>query len=117
MTLVPITCYRCLDCNRIYEEKPSRCVCERQVYIEGERFGSFVVVGKGEGNTINARCLLCSCRTHVLSSNIRRQQSCGCKPKHAEIIELNESTLVYRCRKCMRMHTVNLPIITYCCED
>lgn len=116
MTLMPIICYRCSQCNRIYEEQTDYCICERQVFIEGERFGPFIVIERLEDNNLKVKCILCDTFTTVHAANIRRQQSCGCKPKHVEKLDLTSEVLVYRCRKCGKTRTVRLPVVSYCCE-
>lgn len=118
MPLLPVILYRCSDCNRLYEEKPENCICERRVYVEGERIGPFVVKGNSEKQAhVKVRCILCDTFVDIAYSNIRRQQSCGCKPRSAEVLELSEEVLVYRCRRCGKSNTAVLPIITYCCEE
>lgn len=118
MGLVPVTLYRCTDCLRLYEEKPEKCVCERHVYIKGERFGPFVVEGKSNLHEhVKVRCLLCNTLVDVRYTNIKKQQSCGCKARSAEVLEINEEIIVYRCRKCSKVRTVRLPVVSYCCEE
>lgn len=115
--LIPITCYRCSNCNRIYEEEPNKCICERTVYIVGERFGPFIILEHVDELQIKVRCILCDSTRIIAYSNIKKQKSCGCKPRIAEIIELTGETLTYRCRKCGKALTKRLPIVAYCCED
>lgn len=117
MTLVPIICYRCSECERIYEEKPTRCVCERTVFIKGERFGPFVIINAVGEQEVKVRCILCDTVSTKHYSNIRKQTSCGCKPKYIEPIELTEEIFVYRCKRCGKIVTKRLPIVSYCCED
>ena len=118
MALVPVTLHRCTDCLRLYEEKPGKCVCERHVYIDGERFGPFIVEGRSKiPEHIRVRCILCDTLCDVRYTNIKKQQSCGCKARSAEVLELNEEILVYRCRKCEQVRTVRLPVVSYCCEE
>jgi hypothetical protein len=117
MPVIPIVCYRCTSCNRIYEAEPKKCVCERQIYIKGERFGPFEIVKEAEDHQIKVRCILCDTVSTMHFTNIKKQQSCGCKPRHVEVIELNDEVFVYRCRKCNKVSTVRVPVVTYCCEE
>ena len=119
MTLNEITCYRCSECNRIYETKPNKCACERTVFVNGERMGAFVILSKGEKDKhhLLVKCVFCGLTSEMHYSNIKRQVSCGCKPLHVDVISLNESTLQYRCRKCNTIKIVSLPIVVYCCEE
>lgn len=118
MTLVPITCYRCSDCNRLYEEDPERCVCERSVFVKDSVHGSFIVRDKAEKPTYYlVTCILCGSTKEIRYSNIRRQDSCGCKPRSAIISEITPEKVMYTCRKCGESHILVPPIVSYCCED
>lgn len=117
MPILPIICYRCTECDRIYEAIPNRCVCERTVFIKGERFGPFIILDTKGGDRIKVKCILCGNLKEVLCGGIKTQKSCGCKPWHAETLEITSEVLVYKCRKCNNTHTVRVPIAMYCCED
>lgn len=115
--LVPVICYRCSKCNRIYEAAPNECICERKVYIKGERFGAFLILDRVDNQNAKVKCVLCGNNRTILYSNIRDQQSCGCKPRHIEILDITGDVCVYKCRRCINTRTCNLPIAMYCCED
>lgn len=118
MTMIPVVCFRCSDCNRLYEEKPNKCICERVVFIRGEQFGPFIVQGVDDKpEHVRAKCVLCDNLVTVRGDNMRKQMSCGCKPNHIETIELTQEIYTYRCRKCKKVTTKRLPIVSYCCEE
>jgi hypothetical protein len=119
MTLKPVVCYRCDRCKRIYETEPVKCICDRIVYLEGEKVGSFIVIeqSKEDKKEFTVRCLLCGSLTDVHYTNIKDQKSCGCKPKYIELISVSEKVIIYRCKKCGKVQTPKPPIVTYCCEE
>lgn len=115
--LVPITCYRCDRCKRIYEEAPNRCVCERTIYVVGERTGSFIILDKGEQeNYFLVRCILCGTTSELYYTNMKRQKSCGCKPLHIKIESISTDSLAYTCKRCNKTSIIKPPVVTYCCE-
>lgn len=117
MPVTPVICWKCTECERIYTEEPQYCVCERQVYVEGEQFGPFVIFNKIDRVNIRVKCLLCDSFHVIRYNNIKIQKSCGCLPKHVEIVEIKEQVVTYTCRRCGKTQSAKMPIVMYCCED
>jgi len=112
-----IKAYQCLRCNKIYlNDCPEQCQCQSKL-DKGNIVGPFLILGKKLNDGIPVRCLLCYSSTTVNYTCIRRQKSCGCKPRHIDIITVSEENVRYLCKKCGKYTTQEVPILAYCCEE
>jgi hypothetical protein len=114
--LTEIKAWKCEKCQRIYFDKPAACSCVAEI-SQGNLIGCFKVINRNNGRKLTVTCLLCGLDTEVDSSNIRRQKSCGCKPKHIDILSNTEQEVRYRCKKCTKTHVEGLPAMEWCCEE
>ena len=116
--IIPITCYRCSECNRIYETDPERCVCDRAIFIKNSVHGSFIILSKSERmHHYMVKCILCGSTKELHYANIKRQASCGCKPRHIDLTEVTPNKVMFVCKKCDEAYVSVPPIVSYCCED
>ena len=110
------TVWICDRCERIFPgEKPTQCTCETAIQPENV-VGAFEILSKANGQKFNVICLFCGLDRVVHRSNIRRQKSCGCKPKHIEILFNTEDKVRYTCNKCGKTISTDLPIERWCHE-
>ena len=111
------TIYKCTKCGAIYEDDPGKCKCEEKL-IKGKQAGNFMLVSKipGPKRRWKVTCLLCDNYHEIAETNIKRQFSCGCVPKHIDIGEVKNGTVQYVCRKCDSSRHVRVPVAIYCCE-
>ena len=110
------TIYICGDCGKIYEDDPQNCECESRL-TKGKIIGPFEILDTSTNGSLKCQCQLCGIVCKVASSNIKRQVSCGCKPRSAEILQFMEEKIRYKCRKCGQTKIENLPIEEWCCEE
>jgi hypothetical protein len=97
--------------------QPKYCVCDRHVYIEGEQFGPFIIKKFISKEELQVQCLLCGSFHKMKYNNVKKQHSCGCKPRHIVILEIDENKFIYTCKKCGRNTITNPPVVIYCCEE
>lgn len=112
-----LTSYRCVRCNKVYHsDPPDKCIC-RSPYEIGNLLGPFKITGaKDEDGKIPVVCLICDCSKDIHYTGLKRQKSCGCKPKWIDVLDISEEFVRYRCSKCGQISTDELPVINYCCE-
>jgi hypothetical protein len=113
-----LTYYQCKKCRRVWHQEPKQCSCERSLSCEGARVGPFEIIKRisGPGQKLLVRCGFCTVSKEIASSNIRKQHSCGCKPRHIQIIETDPDNQVvtYKCRQCASIQTEHFPP-SWCC--
>jgi hypothetical protein len=108
--------FKCVRCDKVYHDKhPDRCVC-RSPYEEGLMIGPFKITGAKVDEKLPVICLLCDSSKEIHYTALKRQKSCGCKPRWITIIDISEQFVRYRCIKCSQTHTEELPVLQYCCE-
>jgi rubredoxin len=109
--------FKCTKCGKVYEnEAPPSCVCEISLQ-PGKIVGTFQLLAKMEDRNWNVICLLCGLETKINSSNMKRQKSCGCKPRHIDLIDMSADSARYKCRKCRTSYTEETPILLWCCTE
>ena len=113
-----ITIYKCTVCGKTYTDKVTECTgCSNRIVV-GQIVGPFRVIKKlAVTGKYRVECLLCGFEKEILSSNLKRQSSCGCKPRHIEILHITEHKVRYHCRRCLDNRAEELPIFTYCCTE
>jgi hypothetical protein len=113
---IEVQSFKCSRCSKIYHElHPDKCIC-RSPYEVGNIIGPFKIIGAKVDEKIPVICVLCDCSKDLHYTAIKRQKSCGCKPKHIEVIESTEDFIRYKCNKCGKTVSDELPILHYCCE-
>ena len=110
-----IKAWKCRKCERVYFDKPTVCACVSAIE-PGNIVGCFKLLTRSNGRKFTAQCLLCGLDTEIDASNIRRQKSCGCKPRHCEILNNTETEARYRCKKCQKTILEDLPVMVWCCD-
>lgn len=111
-----ITRYQCTDCDKIYTYEPSKCSC-KDILAKDKVVGSFKLVEPADDDKWHVICLICDNDVEIHRSNIRRQKSCGCKPKHIHILGITEKSVNYLCTKCTDTKVVVIPILEWCCPN
>ncbi len=107
--------FRCTLCGKDYENPQQHCMCETTLKA-GDNIGPFHILEK-RGRDYKVECNICGLVKDIHSSNIRRQVSCGCKPRHVSISRILANEIRYRCKKCDEVHLVSLPLDEWCCDD
>lgn len=115
MTIEEVTKYRCSLCKKEFNSHPGICNCINRNQ-PGKIIGPFTLLSKNNGSW-KCQCNICSQTKNVHSSNIRRQNSCGCAPRWIEIIEVNKDKIRYKCRKCNQSIVSPLPVFEWCCGE
>jgi hypothetical protein len=111
-----VTQYKCTKCGKLWSSVPVECTCARK-YEPGQQINVFKLVERSEvGRTWRVICLLCDCYTDISTSNLRRQKSCGCCPKHIEPLSINDEFVRYKCNKCFSYKSEKLPVEEWCCD-
>ena len=108
--------WKCTKCKRLYHEELKFCQCEGEISV-GHTVGVFKILTKNNGRKLEVTCILCGLDTEIDTSNIRRQKSCGCKPRHIDVINSSEKEIRYTCRKCGKSHVVDVPVFSWCCDE
>lgn len=113
-----IIIYKCSKCGKTYEKKPTECEgCSNRIEV-GSVVGPFRVVKKlGVTGKFRVECLLCGFEKDILNSNLKRQSSCGCKPRHIEILGITKDKVRYHCRRCFTHRTDTVPVLVFCCTE
>lgn len=115
-----IICYKCIDCDKIYTILPKDgCTCLERKFYRGQRCGSFFI--QDEELTSDGKytviCILCGLTAKIHKTNLKRQVSCGCKPKHISIHSIDNESIVYACKRCNKIRKEIPPVVVYCCEE
>ena len=110
-----ISAWKCDKCERVYFDRPASCTCTKEI-TDGNVVGCFRIISKSNGRKFSATCLLCGLDTEIDTSNIRRQKSCGCKPKYCDVLSNTDAEVRYRCKRCGKILVSELPIMVWCCE-
>lgn len=108
--------YVCSDCGKIYDSNPQHCECETKL-AKGRIIGPFEILDATTNGSLTCQCRLCGLIKDINSSNIRKQSSCGCKPRSAQILQFMTDQIRYKCRRCNKTNIDNLPIDLWCCHD
>lgn len=112
-----VKAFECVRCKKVFlGDHPPECGCSL-VLEEGKRIGSFQLQKKLPERNWSVICLLCSLETRINGTNLKKQKSCGCKPRHIEILAISDLELRYRCRKCGTTYSEKMPILMWCCEE
>lgn len=83
----------------------------------GRLIGPFELLTKIDAQKWEARCRLCDIIKPLHISNMYRQKSCGCKPKHINIEYFDDEGFQYTCRTCGQTKIVDLPMREpWCCD-
>ena len=118
MSFKEIRAFMCEHCSRVYTTLPLNCVCEKRSYLIGQIIGSFVLQTRpSEDGMVSVTCVLCGLTSEMHYTNMKRQVSCGCKPKHIKLEDVQAEITRYKCQRCRTLHTEANPIVTYCCEE
>lgn len=113
-----ILVFKCTECERTYEVLPTECICVKQRFYKGRPVGSFIIESPpDQSGDIEVVCILCGMTTRIHYTNVKKQVSCGCKPKYIELLAVDKEVIRYRCKRCNSVHNVIPPIVTYCCEE
>jgi len=107
--------YRCTLCGKDYENPQQHCICENGLKA-GDNIGPFHILEK-DGSNYKVECNLCGIVKYIHYSNIRRQVSCGCKPRHINISRVLPTEIRYVCKKCNKQHLETLPLEEWCCDE
>ena len=108
--------YTCDNCKKIYKDHPGKCECENSLRNQ-EQIGPFKILDTVSNGLFKVQCLLCGMVKEIHRSNLRRQVSCGCKPKTIEILQFTETQFRYRCRKCGASKLSSFPVDQWCCVE
>ncbi len=114
--IIEKTYYVCDKCGTKYSSFTPQCDCENKL-TKGKVVGPFEILDTATNGTLKCQCRLCGLVKDIDSSNIRRQVSCGCKPRRIEILQFMKDNIRYKCRKCGKTNIDNLPIEVYCCDE
>lgn len=110
--------FKCTDCGRFYETLPNECICVKAVFYKGRLSGSFIIEGPpDDSGIVQVTCVLCGMTTNIHYTNIKKQISCGCKPKYIRMLKVTKDIVQYKCDKCQSVTNAVPPIVVYCCEE
>lgn len=112
--IVKVVLYKCNRCGKQYATEPEYCECESRLEV-GRIVGPFKIL-EITNSQCKCQCQICGMVKLIHRSNIARQASCGCKPRHIEILQFMGERLRYRCRTCGEITIDNMPIELWCCE-
>lgn len=115
MVFVKRTIYECTNCKKQYVDEPRSCFCEEKLE-ENSVVGPFKLLEKVNGDKWKVMCLMCDIIKVIHRSNIKRSQSCGCKPRHCSVITFTNKGVRYKCEKCNSHINSNYPILDWCCN-
>ena len=91
--------------------------CDKTTVLKVQEEGfKIIAFKKDDEGKLPTICLLCDCSKDIHYTALKRQKSCGCKPKWIEILDMSEEYVRYRCTKCNKKISDELPILTFCCE-
>jgi len=107
--------YRCSLCGRDHDTPQQHCSCENKLN-NGDILGPFTILEK-RNSGYQIECNICGMVKVIHYTNVRRQMSCGCKPRHVEITRILPTEIRYQCKKCQDFHTEPLPLDEWCCDD
>jgi len=108
----------CTDCNKVFEHHVGECPECSNAIKDGYVYGSFRVIRRSvTGGRFIVECIPCGYETDVDRTNLRRQKSCGCKPRHINILSVSESAIRYFCSRCRDTKVEEPPIFEWCCNQ
>ena len=108
----------CSECGRVTESLPlSDCKCTEGT-LKGSVVGSFVLMeDKVTDRLMEVQCIPCGHTVQLMYSSLKRQPSCGCRPRHIEIINVNPDAIRFYCKKCKQTSYKKPPLIRWHCEE
>lgn len=113
-----ITVYRCTKCSRTFEQKVEECTECRNKIQNDTIIGPFRIIKRLDLiKKFRVECLLCGFEKEIFQSNVRRQSSCGCRPRHIELHNITAREVRYHCRRCGDNRVEELPVFTWCCTE
>ena len=115
MTINQVTRYECSSCKKLYAHSVSHCACENK-NREGKVEGPFRLIEK-VGGRWKCECILCTGIKEVHVSNLKRQSSCGCLPRHIRLVTITPERVKYHCNKCGKEVSEDLPITQWCHDN
>lgn len=107
--------YRCTRCGKEFDDEVIKCPCESRLE-EGKVVGPFTLIEKERGGW-KVKCNLCTQYATIHSSNLNRQKSCGCVPRHIRVVDITGDKVRLNCIKCNSTVIESLPVLEYCCDD
>jgi len=112
---VKLEVFKCTTCDRLYFTLPVECSCHNKI-VKDNVIGPFKLLEKEDEDKWKVVCRLCDMIKVIHRTNVKRSASCGCKPRHINIILINQSKVKYRCQKCNSTIETSYPVIDWCCN-
>jgi DNA-directed RNA polymerase subunit RPC12/RpoP len=110
--------YVCTECGKTFENKVATCAECSKAIRPGKVVGPFRVIKKTFMNgKYVVECLLCGYEATVGVTNLKRQKSCGCKPRHIETRSVTEHSVRYYCSRCGKVRVEEPPVLEWCCME